>query len=256
MGLDSFPSAPSRSDMTNDNESINVLALLDDPALEQAIQGELERHGYQYWSTRNPENVFANSDRFRLALVDQELLPNPQELSRIRNSHPRPTLILFSTLERREHRIAALEAGVDDFLLKPFEMSELLARMEACMVRLQHQPNVHLQAGPLSIDLASRRVTRGQRQIALTPTEFRLLEALMRNAGRIVTRSMLAEVLWDLDWDRETNVIEVHINRLRAKITRGDESRLIFTVRGSGYTLRWDSVVTGNSEQVRKLAGR
>jgi two-component system OmpR family response regulator/two-component system copper resistance phosphate regulon response regulator CusR len=115
---------------------------------------------------------------------------------------------------------------------------ELLARLEAVCRRTATRPPAVMQAGPLTLDLATRRVTREGRECELTPTEFSLLELLMRFAGQVVTRRMLCEHLWDTDWEGETNVIEVHINRLRGKLDKGFNESLIQTVRGRGYALR------------------
>jgi two-component system, OmpR family, response regulator len=131
-----------------------------------------------------------------------------------------------------------LSAGADDYLVKPFAFPELLARLQAICRRAQTKPPTTLTAGPLTLDLTNRRVTRGGIEVVLTPTEFSLLELLMRYAGQVVTRKMLCEHLWESDWEGVTNVVEVHINRLRGKMDRGFDESLIQTVRGRGYILR------------------
>lgn len=149
-----------------------------------------------------------------------------------------PVLIL-SALGQVDDRVEGLRAGGDDYLVKPFAFSELLARLEA-IVRRRAAPAVEaeLRVGDLEMDLLSRRVQRGGRTIDLQPREFKLLEYLMRHAGRAVTRTMLLEGVWDYHFDPQTNVIDVHISRLRQKIDKGFDSPLLHTVRGVGYTLR------------------
>jgi two-component system OmpR family response regulator/two-component system copper resistance phosphate regulon response regulator CusR len=137
-----------------------------------------------------------------------------------------------------EDRVSGLKGGADDYLVKPFAFPELIARLEAIVRRSGDKPSTTLCAGPLTLDLTNRRVTRGGSEIILTPTEFSLLEFLMRYAGQVVTRKMLCEHLWESDWEGVTNVVEVHINRLRGKIDRGYDEPLIQTVRGRGYVLR------------------
>ena len=123
-------------------------------------------------------------------------------------------------------------------MVKPFALVELMARVEAVCRRAVTRPPAVMQAGSLTLDLATRRVTREEREIELTPTEFSLLELLMRYAGQVVTRRMLCEHLWETDWEGATNVIEVHINRLRGKLDKGFDESVIQTVRGRGYALR------------------
>ena len=132
-----------------------------------------------------------------------------------------------------------LRAGGDDYLTKPFAFSELLARIEALLRRAQPagQPATPLRVGDLEMDLLTRTVKRADQAIELQPREFRLLEYLMRHSGQVVTRTMLLEGVWDYHFDPQTNVIDVHISRLRAKIDRGFDKPLLHTVRGAGYKL-------------------
>jgi two-component system OmpR family response regulator/two-component system copper resistance phosphate regulon response regulator CusR len=137
-------------------------------------------------------------------------------------------------------KLEGFEAGADDYLVKPFEMDELLARIEAVHRRTSNRPAMHLEVGPLHLSLANQRLTLSGRGIDLTPTEFSILELLMRYHGQVVTRKMLCEHVWGFDWNGPTNVIEVHINRLRGKIDRNRKSSFIRTVRGRGYALALD----------------
>jgi len=149
-----------------------------------------------------------------------------------------PVLIL-SALGEVDDRVEGLRAGGDDYLVKPFAFSELHARLEALLRRgTADAPETRLRVADLEMDLLKREVTRAGHPIALQPREFRLLEYLMRHAGQVVTRTMLLEQVWDYHFDPQTNVIDVHISRLRGKIDRDFESPLLHTVRGAGYMIR------------------
>ncbi len=149
-----------------------------------------------------------------------------------------PVLIL-SALGSVDDRIEGLRAGGDDYLIKPFAFDELLARIEALLRRGQGAAVLtRLKVGDLELDLLSRSVTREGRRIDLTTKEFQLLEYLMRRQGQVVTRSMLLEGVWDLHFDPQTNIIDVHMSRLRAAVDRDFTRQLIHTVRGAGYVLR------------------
>ncbi|MFO7325517.1 MAG: winged helix-turn-helix domain-containing protein [Pseudomonadota bacterium] len=149
-----------------------------------------------------------------------------------------PVLIL-SALGSVDDRIEGLRAGGDDYLIKPFAFEELLARIEALLRRGQGaQVLTRLKVADLEMDLLTRTVTRAGRRIDLTTKEFQLLEYLMRRQGQVVTRSMLLEGVWDLHFDPQTNIIDVHMSRLRAAVDRDFDRQLIHTVRGAGYVLR------------------
>ena len=150
------------------------------------------------------------------------------------------TAVLFLTARGGiDDRVEGLEAGGDDYLIKPFAFSELLARLNALTRRLPlTQPETLLRAAGLEMDLIAHRVRREGKDIALQPREFRLLEYLMRNAGRVVTRTMLLEKVWRFHFDPKTKIVETHISRLRAKIGSGGQKELIHTIRGAGYVLR------------------
>jgi len=156
----------------------------------------------------------------------------------LREQGIRTPILILTAMSAVDDRVSGLKGGADDYLVKPFAFPELIARLEAIIRRAGDKPSSTLEAGPLSLDLTNRRVTRGESEINLTPTEFSLLEFLMRYAGQVVTRKMLCEHLWESDWEGVTNVVEVHINRLRGKIDRGYDEPLIQTVRGRGYVLR------------------
>ena len=149
-----------------------------------------------------------------------------------------PVLIL-SALGRVDDRVKGLRSGGDDYLAKPFAFSELLARIEVLARRRRAgEAEMSYRVGDLELDRLSHTVTRGGRQIPLQPREFRLLEYLMRHADKVVTRTMLLEHVWDYHFDPQTNVIDVHVSRLRSKIDRGFAPPLLHTVRGAGYMIR------------------
>lgn len=151
----------------------------------------------------------------------------------------RDTPVLFlSALGQVDDRVAGLNAGADDYLAKPFSFQELLARLTALSRRRGgKEAETVLKVGELALDRMTRMASRGDRQIELLPKEYQLLEYLMRHAGQVVTRTMLLEAVWDYSFNPGTNVIDVHISRLRSKIDTGDETPLIHTVRGAGYRL-------------------
>lgn len=154
-----------------------------------------------------------------------------------REKSPASSLVVVADGGGVTNPLEALQAGADDFLIPPFSVSELVARLEAASLRSDRNQN-RLEVGPIRMDLTRRQVSRDERSIQLTPTEFRILEILLRNHGRVVTRKMLCEFLWNPEWEGVTNVIEVHINRLRSKLNQDGAPQMIHTVRGSGYVLR------------------
>jgi two-component system OmpR family response regulator len=175
-------------------------------------------------------------------LVVDRMLPLRDGLSivaTLRQAGDKTPILILSALGAVDDRVKGLRAGGDDYLTKPFAFSELLARVEALVRRGDPQESAQrLVVGDLVLDRLSRRVTRAGESIALQPREFRLLEYLMRHAGQVVTRTMLLENVWDYHFDPQTNVIDVHVSRLRAKIDKGHDAPLLHTVRGAGYVVR------------------
>jgi two-component system OmpR family response regulator len=145
---------------------------------------------------------------------------------------------LASALGQVDDRVKGLRAGGDDYLPKPYSFSELLARVEVLARRRGSREETVLRVGNLALDRMSRVVRRGEDEVTLQPREFRLLEYLMKHAGQVVTRTMLLENVWDYHFDPQTNVIDVHISRLRSKIDKGFSQPLLHTVRGAGYMIR------------------
>jgi two-component system OmpR family response regulator len=183
----------------------------------------------------------ATEGSYDLIIADRQL-PHFDGLSivaMLRKNGRRTPVLILSALGSVDDRIEGLRAGGDDYLTKPFAFGELLARIEA-LLRRGNLPEIstRIRIADLELDLLGRKVTRAGRAIDVTSKEFQLLEFLARRAGQVVTRTMLLEAVWDLHFDPQTNVIDVHISRLRAAIDKGFEHPLLHTVRGAGYVLR------------------
>jgi two-component system, OmpR family, response regulator len=178
-------------------------------------------------------------------------VPGLEVLRTIRGRGIQTPVIILSAMGSVDQRVAGLEAGADDYLVKPFAFSELLARLSAVTRRSISRSSQQLSVGPLALDLSLRRATRNDRDVDLTPTEFSLLEFLMRNVGQVVTRKMLCEHLWESDWEGVTNVIEVHVTRLRSKMDRDFDGPMLHTIRGRGYVLR-PPVTEGEDQSVAR----
>lgn len=225
---------------------MKTLIIEDDPVTALYVTEALQAQGHTvYWAPTGPDGLEqARSGDCSLIIVDR-MLPGLDGLTLVRNLRERHigTPILFlTTMDDLDARVEGLNAGGDDYLTKPFAISELLARANAIM-RRQNQfddPQTRLRVADLEMDLLARSVSREGRAIDLQPQEFKLLEYLMHHAGRVVTRTMLLEKVWDLNFDPGTNVVESHMSRLRAKVDRGFAGELIRTIRGQGYILGAD----------------
>jgi two-component system OmpR family response regulator/two-component system copper resistance phosphate regulon response regulator CusR len=221
---------------------MDILVVEDDEVLGKAIRRGLEEAGHRCtWKTSGIGGLEeAVLPRYGAVILDLMLpdLPGLEVLRRMRSQGGQTPVLILTALGSVDERVTGLDAGADDYLVKPFAFPELLARLTAITRRSMQGALQQLTVGPLSLDLALRRVVREGREIELTPTEFSLLEFLMRNAGQAVTRKMICEHLWDANWEGVTNVIEVHVNRLRSKIDRDFATPLLHTVRGRGYILR------------------
>lgn len=221
---------------------MHVLLVEDDNVLGKAIRKGLSEAGHNCEWTPGGEAGFqaACATPFDAIVLDLMLPDRPglDVLTQLRARKVATPVMVLTALGSVDERVAGLNAGADDYLVKPFAFAEFTARLEALYRRSRHRPGNQLQSGPISLDLSTRRVSREGREIDLTPTEFSLLEFLMRHEGQVVTRKMLCEHLWESDWEGVTNVIEVHINRLRSKVDKGFDQPLIHTVRGRGYVLR------------------
>ena len=182
------------------------------------------------------------------ALIQDRMLPTLDGLSlvkRLRADGNDTPVLFLTTMSGIDDRVEGLEGGADDYLVKPFAFAELLARIHALTRRSDPRSGrgvpTRLAAADLEIDLIQRKVERKGRPVELQAQEFKLLEYMMRNAGRVVTRTMLLENVWNLNFDPRTNIVETHMSRLRSKIDRGHEHELIHTIRGTGYILRDDA---------------
>ena len=185
----------------------------------------------------------ATTEKYDAMIIDR-MLPELDGLSiikTIRGTGSETPVLILSALGEVDDRVKGLRSGGDDYLVKPFSFNELLARIEVMANRISRQngsdQDTTLAAHDLKVDLLSRKVTRGQHNIDLQSTEFRLLDYLLRNKNKVVTRTMLLENVWDYHFDPQTNVIDVHISRLRAKIDKGFDTPIIKTVRGAGYII-------------------
>jgi two-component system OmpR family response regulator len=184
----------------------------------------------------------ATGEKFDALIVDR-MLPGGIDgltlIETLRRSGDTTPVLILSALAQVDERVKGLKAGGDDYLTKPFAFSELQARLEAILRRGQGKaPETVLRVADLAFDLLKREVTRGGKKLDLQPRELKLLEYLMRHAGQVVTRTMLLEGVWDYHFDPQTNVIDVHVSRLRQKIDKGFAKPLIHTIRGAGYSLR------------------
>ncbi|HLE17465.1 MAG TPA: response regulator transcription factor [Syntrophales bacterium] len=222
---------------------MRILLVEDDVKIAYFIIKGLRSAGYAVDHAPDGEEGLhlAITQPYDTAIIDI-MLPKRDGLSLIEEMRARkvntPVLIL-SARGSVDDRVKGLETGGDDYLTKPFAFSELLARVQALIRRAGGISDpTRLSQGDLSVNLLTREVTRGGRNIVLQPLEFSLLEYLMRNAGRIVSKTMIMEHVWDYNFDPQTNVVEARISRLRDKIDRGFEKKLIHTVRGVGYVLK------------------
>lgn len=183
-------------------------------------------------------------DVYDVAIIDRMLpgLDGIAIVKALRAAGNRVPILLLTSLGGVNDRVCGLDAGSDDYLVKPFASTELLARVNALLRRPQLKgEETRLRVGDLELDLVTHKANRGGRSIDLQPREYRLLEVLMRNKGRVVTRTMLLERVWSLNFDPKTSVVETHISRLRTKIDLAHAKPLIHTIRGSGYSLNDDA---------------
>ena len=222
---------------------MRILVIEDDLEAQRYLVTGLKEAGHVVDEASDGESglELAMSRTYDLAVVDR-MLPGVDGLTIIRTlrgaDNNTPALIL-SALGEVDDRVRGLKAGGDDYLVKPFAFAELLARIEALLRRKESSAAVtRLRVADLEMDLLSHKVTRAGKSLNLQPREFRLLEYLMKHAGQVVTRTMLLENVWDYHFDPQTNVIDVHISRLRAKIDKGYDEPILQTVRGAGYMIR------------------
>ncbi|WP_420468719.1 winged helix-turn-helix domain-containing protein [Panacagrimonas sp.] len=222
---------------------MRILLIEDDAEQAQYVLKGLREHGHapDHAATGRDGLFMAVSEHYDLLIVDR-MLPQMDGLAVIttlRASGKRTPAIILSALGQIDDRVQGLRAGGDDYIVKPFAFSELLARIEAVARRTTAgMESSVLRIADLELDRMAHSARRGGRPLDLKPQEYRLLEYLLRHAGQVVTRTMLFEGVWDYHFDPQTNVIDVHISRLRSKVDPPGASPLIHTVRGAGYCLR------------------
>ena len=221
---------------------MRLLIVEDDAEAAEAMARGLSEAGHECQTAEDGEAGSAASrrGRFDVLIVDRMMpkLDGVGMVERLRQEGDQTPVLFLSALGEITDRVAGLKAGGDDYLVKPYAFAELIARVEA-LARRRETGSVQtlLRVGYLEMDLIGREVRRAGREIDLQPREFQLLEFLMRNAGQSVTRTMLLEKVWEYHFDPQTNVIDVHISRLRSKIDKGFEHAMLQTVRGAGYRL-------------------
>lgn len=220
---------------------MKILLIEDEPTVARFIQKGLKESGHAVEHADNGKFglELALSSQFDVIILDR-MLPQMDGIE-VLNSYrgggvTTPTLIL-SAKNKVDDKVKGLRAGADDYLTKPFAFEELLARIEILASRNTPASNTNLTLGELDLDLINRKVTREGQVIDLQSKEFKLLEFLMLNSGKIVTRTMLLEKVWEYNFDPQTNVIDVHISRLRNKIDKGFPYPMIETIRGAGYMI-------------------
>src|SRR5512140_2321739 len=222
---------------------MRILVVEDDSKIASFIVNGLKQSGFAVDHCEDGEEALgqARTIQYDAAVVDW-MLPRLDGLSliqKLRAEGVRLPALILSARATVDDRVKGLQTGGDDYLTKPFAFSELLARVQALIRRSSNMSEpTSLTVGDLSINLLSREATRKGKQIELQPMEFSLLEYLLRNAGRVVSKSMIMEHVWDYNFDPQTNVVEARVSKLRDKMDKGFERELIETVRGVGYVIR------------------
>lgn len=222
---------------------MHLLLIEDDLQAAEYLLKSLRENGYVVEHSADGRDGLskATAQRYDVIIADRQLphLDGLAIIGTLRQNGDRTPVLILSALGTVDDRVHGLKAGGDDYLTKPFAFAELLARIEALSRRGSTGAELtRLKVADLELDLLTRRVARAGRAIELTAKEFQLLEYLMRRPGQVVTRTMLLEGVWNLHFDPQTNIIDVHMSRLRNAIDRGFPKSLIHTVRGAGYVLR------------------
>ncbi len=222
---------------------MRVLVVEDDKEAAGWLVKGLKEEGHVVDHAANgPDGLAMAMEKVHDVIIMDRMLPGLDGLaviSELRKDGINTPVLILSALGEVDDKVMGLRAGGDDYLAKPYAFNELLARVETLGRRKSAEPHkTRLQVGDLEIDLLARTARRAGEDILLQPREFKLLEYLMRNAGSVVTRTMLLENVWNYHFDPQTNVIDVHISRLRAKIDKEFDEPLLHTVRGAGYTIR------------------
>jgi two-component system OmpR family response regulator len=225
---------------------VKVLLVEDNERVSNFVRKGLSEAGHTIdYADNGRDGMFLAAGESYDAIVMDRMLPGDIDglgiIAALRKSGSRTPILILSALSDVDERIRGLQIGGDDYLSKPFAVGELLARLEALARRAQgNHTETALTVDDLTMDLLSRKVTRAGRVVALQPREFKLLEYLMRHANQVVTRTMLLESVWDYRFDPQTNVVDVHVSKLRQKIDAGTERPLLKTIRNAGYMLTAD----------------
>ena len=221
---------------------MRILVVEDEAKVASFIRRALEEESYAVDACGDGAQGLdlARAGCYDLIILDLMLpgMPGLEVLKALRKEQVAAPVLILTARSELDQKVKGLDAGADDYLTKPFAIEELVARARALLRRGTGEAAGVLQVDDLALNPATREVTRGGKRIELTAKEYALLEYLMRSAGRVLTRPMIAEHVWNQDFDTFTNVIDVYVNYLRNKIDRGQERKLIQTVRGSGYTLK------------------
>ena len=220
----------------------SALVIEDDQVTAEIIVAELQRHGFSSkWAATGRDGLALAIAGGYDAITLDRMLPDFDGLtivSTLRSLGIQTPVLMISALSDVDERVLGLRAGGDDYLTKPFSAVEMVARLDALLRRTAADlSNPHLSCGNLRLDLVEHKLTRNDEDIQLLPTEFKLLNYLMRSAGQLVTRTMLFEGVWGYHFDPGTNIIDVHIGRLRKKLESDENSPVIHTIRGAGYVL-------------------
>jgi two-component system OmpR family response regulator len=222
---------------------MRILIIEDDQETASHIRRGLEESGHSVDHTDNGADglSMAQDESYDVLIVDRMIpaLEGLEVIKKLRGENNNTPALILSALGDVDDRVKGLRAGGDDYLTKPFAFAELLARIEALTRRVDHDQTItEHEVGDLYLNRLTREVRRAGKKINLQPREYRLLEYLMRNNGQVVTRTMLLENVWDYHFDPQTNIIDVHVSRLRSKIDKDFDPPLLHTIRGAGYMLK------------------
>ena len=226
--------------------SQRLLIVEDDQDTRDFVSKGFTEQGYVVSTTENGrDGLYLATDRSFDVIILDRMLPEMDGLALLRSIRAAglaTPVLMLTAMSAVDERVRGLKSGADDYLVKPFSFQELLARVEALLRRPQEQTdNPTLTCGSLVLDLEKRKAWRGARALSLTPREFQILEFFMRRKDRVITRTMLLEGVWDYSFDPQTNVVDVHVSKLRREVEEDGEPNLIHTVRGSGYILSEDA---------------
>ncbi len=221
---------------------MRILVIEDEKKIAEFVRRGLREEGYAVDIAADGEegHYLATSNEYDLIILDL-MIPKIDGLTlcrTLRKEKINIPIIMVTAKNTVQDKVTGLDTGANDYLTKPFAFEELLARVRALLRHKEAGSATKLKAGDLAADLLTHKVTRGGKEIELTAKEFALLEYLMRNAGAVITRTMISEHVWDINFDTDTNIIDVYINYLRRKIDDGFKKKLIQTIRGRGYSIR------------------